>query len=117
MGDGGGTPRGTEVVKGVRHGHGDLRWGGCDRGGHGRVGGTAFKRGSGVVVVLIGEGRVGGRILATTGVVVIRIVTHGLFVYARVHGVVLIGLYGGMSGARRMVVAGAVVGVLWIRIL
>jgi hypothetical protein len=60
------------------------------------------------MVVLIGEGRVGGRILATT-VVVIGVVSHGWFVDARVHGVVLVGLYG---GARRVVVATAAVRVL-----
>ena len=64
-----------------------------------------------MMVMLIGEG-VGGRILglAATVVVVIGVaVTHGWFVDARVNSVVLIGLYGGMCGTRRVVVAAAVV--------
>jgi len=80
MGDGGGTPCRAEVVKGIRHGNGHLRWCGCDRRGYGRVRGAALKRGGRMVVVLIGEGRVGGRILglATTIAVVIGVVvTYG----------------------------------------
>ena len=64
------------------------------------------------MVVLIGKGRVGILGLATT-VVVIRVVTHRWFVYASVNSVVLIGLHGGMTGARRVVVGTAAgVGVL-----
>jgi len=66
------------------------------------------------MVVLIGKGRVGGRILGlATTVVVIRVVTQGWFVYGRVDSVVLIGLHGGMTGARRVVVGTAAgVGIL-----
>ena len=57
-----------------------------------------------MVVVLIGEGRVGGRIFGLAATVeVIGVVTHGWFVDGRVD--VLVGLDRGMSGARRVVVA------------
>lgn len=104
MGDGGGTPRGTEVVKVIGHGHGHLGWRGCDGRGHGRVRGATLERGSRVMVVLIGKGRVGRRILGRLATTVVVIVTHGWFVHGRVHGVELVGLHGGMIGTRRVIV-------------